>query len=762
MAYGGDGQLITALAAGGGPTNGRRPGLGGFLLLLSLLLMSLLFLSVMISTGARAGDIGSGVTAVPETAALARINQPHTRVLVFAQKDKQAGQATLALVFRPEEGWHVYWRNPGDSGLPPKVSLVGPSSLHLGELRFPIPERIPVGPLMNYGYEGEAVFLLPVTFPPAASGEATIRLDWLVCAEVCVPEAGTVTLALAELSRPAPPVVAGAFRSWRSRLPHHLPPGRAEAAHTADRFLLAVAMPGLTAGDVTDAYFYPEDEGVLTYAEPQRWQLKDGRLILAAVRDRANPPPEDDISGLLVLTRSDGEREGFAFDASLTLDPAPVLAALAVAGSDGDGTAARTGFLLALVLAVLGGLLLNLMPCVFPVLSMKAMALLRSAGAGEDAARRDGIFYTLGVVAGFLVLAAILLALKAAGAAVGWGFQLQEPWVVAALAILMFLVGLHFMGWWRLPAGWSIAVTTSEKDGAAHSLFTGLLAAVVATPCTAPFMATALGAAVVMPPAQALAIFAGLGLGLALPYLIISLLPAARRLLPRPGIWMERLQQVLAFPMWLTTVWLVWVLARLTGETAAAWLLAAIVMIGFAVWAAQHLARRRLWAGLGLASAIGFLWLALAPGWTAAINEAAGGRPLAEAAQAQTAEIGIDEQAWSPAAMAEAIAAGRPVFVYFTADWCITCKVNEAVTLENATVRQALAAHHVAVFKADWTHRDPEIATELARHGRDGVPLYLFYRPGTTQPEILPQILTPSDLLTRLADLPPVNDRPMG
>ncbi len=753
MSGGSQDQTITASPDGTGPTK-RRPGLGRVLFLLSLLLVSM-----MASTVSRAGKIGIGITTAPETAAIGRIDQPHTRVLLFAQKGEQAGQATLALVFRPEEGWHVYWRNPGDSGLPPKVSLVGTSSLHLGELRFPIPERIPVGPLMNYGYEGEAAFLLPVTFPPAATGEATIRLDWLVCAEVCVPESGTVTLALAALDQPAPTALAGAFRSWRSRLPHHLPPGRAQAAFTADRFLLTVAMPGLTTEDVADAYFYPAQEGVLVYAEPQRWQLKDGRLMLATARDLANPPAENDISGLLVLTRADGEREGFALEASFGLDPAPVLAALASAGPD-DGTA-RTGFLLAFALAVLGGLLLNLMPCVFPVLSMKAMALLRSAGAREDAARRDGIFYTLGVVAGFLVLAAILLALKAGGEAVGWGFQLQEPRVVAGLAILMFLVGLHFMGWWRLPAGWSIAVTTTEKDGAAHSLFTGLLAAVVATPCTAPFMATALGAAVVMPPVQALAVFAGLGLGLALPYLIISLVPPARRLLPRPGTWMERLQQALAFPMWLTAVWLIWVLARLAGETVAAWLLAAIVMIGFAAWAGRHLVRRRLWAGLGLAGAIGFLWLALAPGGTAALK-ASDARSLAEAAPARTAEAGPDEQAWSPAAVAEAIADGRPVFVYFTADWCITCKVNEAVTLENTTVRQALAAHHVAVFKADWTHRDPEIAAELARHGRDGVPLYLFYRPGTAQPEILPQILTPSDLLTRLADLPAVNGRPVG
>lgn len=742
----GDGQrkVVSAPAKTAG-VRSRPSALRGALFLFLTLLCAL-----AVPPSASAVAESARITAVPEAEALARIDQPHTTVLVFAEKSERPGEATLALLFRPQPGWHVYWRNPGDSGLPPKVSLGDSAPLQPGELRFPIPERIPVGPLMNYGYEGEAAFLLPVTVSPAAKGDATLRLDWLVCADVCVPESGTVSLPPAALRKNASPAVARAFRTWRSRLPHPFPAGRAEAAFTADRFLLAVEMPGLAAGDITDAYFYPSKEGVLAYAAPQRWRLRGGRLMMGSARDLANPSPAGSVSGVLVLTRPDGEREGFELDAPLALDPAPVLAALATGG--GREGPASAGFLPALALAVLGGLLLNLMPCVFPVLSMKAMALLRSAGAGEAAARRDGIFYTLGVLAGFLSLAAILLLLKAGGEAVGWGFQLQEPWVVAGLAILMFLVGLHFMGWWRLPAGWSITPAATEGEGAAHSLLTGLLAAVVATPCTAPFMATALGAAVVMPAPQALAVFAGLGLGLALPYLLVSLLPAVRRMLPRPGAWMERLQQALAFPMWLTAVWLVWVLARLAGETAAAWLLAALVMIGFAVWAGRHLVQRRLWAGLGLAAAAGFLWLAVAPAPASAIR-AADDRAPAVASPARTDGTVLDERPWSSEAVAEAIAAGRPVFVYFTADWCITCKVNETVTLDDAAVRQALAAHHVAVFKADWTHRDPEIAAELARHGRDGVPLYLFYRPGRAQPEILPQILTPSDLLARLAEL---------
>ncbi|GIX17556.1 MAG: thiol:disulfide interchange protein DsbD [Rhodothalassiaceae bacterium] len=702
------------------------------------------------AAAAGAAAAGAGDAVAPDDLALAAIDEAHTDVLVFAagRDERGAGDPLLALVFRPEPGWHVYWINPGDSGLPPRVTATDPGA-RPGALRFPIPERLPVGPLMNYGYEGETAFLLPLALAPDAPARLTLRLDWLVCAEVCVPESGSVTIPTAALSAAPEPRLEAALGVWRGRLPHALPAGRAEAAFTEKDFLLALALPGLAPADLADAYFFPETEGVLSYAAAQRWRLTDGRLLLVAPRDLANPAPGDGVRGLLVLTRPDGGEEGFALSADLTLDPAPVLAALAGGGAGGAGA---PGFLLAFAFALVGGLLLNLMPCVFPVLSMKAMALLRSAGAGEAAARRDGLLYAAGTVAGFLLLAGVLLALKAAGEAVGWGFQLQEPWVIAALAVLMFLVGAHFIGWWRLPAGWSLVPAGGTGEGPLHSLFTGLLAAVVATPCTAPFMATAVGAAVVMPAPEALAVFAGLGFGLALPYLLVTHIPAARRMLPRPGPWMERLQQALAFPMWLTAVWLIWVLARLAGENAAAWLMAAIVALGFVLWAGRALEGRRPWQALGLAAAFGFLWLA-AGSPQAPPGESAGAVPPA-AAQGRPAEAALTARPWSRAAVEEARAAGRPVFVYFTADWCITCKVNEAVTLEDAAVRRALVEHGVAVFVADWTRRDAAIAAELARHGRDGVPLYLFYRPGAAEPEILPQILTPSDLLDRLAALP--------
>ncbi|RMF16064.1 MAG: thiol:disulfide interchange protein, partial [Alphaproteobacteria bacterium] len=411
----------------------------------------------------------------------------------------------------------------------------------------------------------------------------------------------------------------------------------------------------------------------------------------------------------------------------------------------------------AFVFALIGGLLLNLMPCVFPVLSMKALSLLKSGTAEEPAARRDGLFYTFGVMASFLALGGLLLALKEAGAAVGWGFQLQNPLVVALLALLMFVIGLDLMGWVRLGIAGieNIGGRVAGGEGPAGAFFTGVLATVVATPCTAPFMAGALGAAVVMPWPAALGVFAGLGFGLAAPYLAVSFSPALRARLPRPGPWMVRLKEFLAFPMWLTVVWLIWVLAREAGETAVALLLVALVMIGLAVWAARvshHRWPAPLLAGLAIAGLL-FALVRLPPGGPVAAlggERGAASSPPGEA----TAASALPVEPWSPSRLETLRSAGRPVFVYFTADWCITCRVNEAVSLENRDVIAAIRRKGLAVLEADWTRRDRAIADELARHGRDGVPLYLYYPPGARAPEILPQILTPGALLARFATLP--------
>ncbi len=735
----------------------RRGAVAGF---------GLMLLVILVAMGtARAGELG-------------RIERKHTRVTLVAETGTAGGEdrLTLAVVFRPQPGWHVYWINPGDSGLPPKFDWkMRDHAWRAGEVRFPVPHRIPVGPLVNYGYEGEAILLIP--FTRDADGDSggralagRVKAYWLVCADVCVPEDGEIIFSLAAGAGRPDPDVAPLFRRARAAMPKPLAL-QARAAFSDDALVLAVPLPGVRRSDLKDAYFFPRAEGVLQYAAPQHWRLGEGRLVISVARDLANPPPAGMVEGVLALTSAQDFREGLVIAAPIADDEgraaliasAPPVERVGETGPgsggrrDGGARAAGADWWQVFGFALLGGLLLNLMPCVFPVLSMKALSLLKAGVAEERAARRDGLFYTLGVMASFLMLGGLLLALKGAGAAVGWGFQLQNPVVVALLALLMFVIGLDLMGWVRLGIAGieNVGAGVAGGEGPAGALFTGVLATVVATPCTAPFMAGALGAAVVMPWPAALGVFAGLGFGLAAPYLAISLSPGVRARLPRPGPWMVRLKEFLAFPMWLTAVWLVWVLAREAGETAAALLLGALVLVGFAAWLAR-VARDRwlplLLAGLSVAGLLLAL-LRLPVAERGAMVEAHGAAP-SPVASATMREDRLPVEAWSRRRLDDLRAAGRPVFVYFTADWCITCKVNEAVTLDDDEVIAAIRRKGVAVLEADWTRRDRAIAEELARFGRDGVPLYLFFAPGARRPDILPQILTPGALIERLARLP--------
>lgn len=373
----------------------------------------------------------------------------------------------------------------------------------------------------------------------------------------------------------------------------------------------------------------------------------------------------------------------------------------------------------------MGGLILNVMPCVFPVLSIKALSLAGGAQAGT--ARRHGLLFLAGVMTTFLLLAAGLLALQAAGAAVGWGFQLQEPVVIGALALLFFVIGLNLVGAFEIGgAAQNVGASLAGRGGDAGAFFTGALAVVAATPCTAPFMAGALGWAATQPPAASLAVFAGLGLGFAAPFTALSFAPGLHRRLPKPGPWMETFRQALAFPMFGAAVWLVWVHAVQTGADGVMALLAVFVAAAFAVWT---LRAGTNWRVAGLAVLVGVAALAWRP-----LTTVVAAAPVA--AQGETAE------AWSPARVAELTAAGQPVFVNFTAAWCVSCKANEAIALSRPAVRKAFADAGVVYLKGDWTARDSVIARELAAHGRTGVPLYLYYAPGTAAPVALPQLLS--------------------
>lgn len=624
----------------------------------------------------------------------------------------------LALRLRLAPGWHTYWINPGDAGAPPEVSLSLPAGAAAAPMRFPAPQRIPYGPLMNFGHLGEPVFTIPVTAPaslePGGTFTVTAEAGWLVCAEVCIPEQGSFRLDIPVEATPRP---AGATAMLFARAEAEEPrpgPFAARLGFEGARGAIEIAGPGLAPGAVREAFFFPLAPGLIENAAPQPMALRDGVLTLGLTRGTGAAPPAG-VEGVLSLTDAAGVRGAWLVSAALGPAPPPP-------GGGGPSLGQAAG------LALLGGLILNLMPCVFPILAMKAVGLARLAGAGHARVRLEAASYTAGVVLSFLAIGGALVGLRAAGGVVGWGFQFTAPAFVAAMAWLMLAVGLNLSGVFRLGGPVAAGGGLAARGGHAGAFFTGALAVLVATPCTAPFMAAATGAALAMGPPQALTVFGALGLGMALPYALLGLAPGLARLLPRPGPWMERLKQGLAFPMYGAAAWLVWVLAEQAGPSAVLMVLAGGVLIGFGAWAlglAQGAGGRagRVAAAAALASAVALLPLVQ------------GAAPPARAAERA-------EEAWSEARVAALRAEGRPVFVNLTAAWCITCKVNERMALATDAVQRAFAERRVAYLVGDWTRGEPAITALLRAHGRDGVPLYLFYPADGGAPVLLPQILT--------------------
>ncbi len=706
--------------------------------------------------------LAAQVAAIAAPSATVTTPQVQAELLAHAPQGVAPGKTMwLGLHIRHQPHWHTYWKNPGDSGLPTTLEWKLPNGVNAGDIQWPTPQKLPIGPLMNYGYEGQLLLPVPVTIPADFKGEALkvqLHADWLVCKDVCIPESGDFALSV-----PAQSATAGhraLFEAAQAAMPRTLAAAQGEARIEGQELVLRVTgLPPGWAGRAID--FLPETAGVIqNAAKPQAaWNGNAWSARLPLDAQRTESP-----TLMPAVFATAGEAAGVQLTLrvstpwpAIVVAAAPALPALG-GGAVTSGTpaaaapvvpvapAAFGAVLVATAFALVGGMLLNLMPCVFPVLALKVFGFAAHAH-DRRGLLASGLAYTAGVVASFVALALLMLALRAGGEQLGWGFQLQSPYIVAALAALFCLIALNLAGVfevrWLMPD--AVGSARAKHPLVDHAL-TGVLAVVVAAPCTAPLMGASLGLAMTLPAAQALLVFAALGLGMALPYLAASAWPGLARALPRPGPWMLHFKVLMAFPMWATAIWLVWVLGQQVGIDGAVTLLATLLALSWLAWAwgSNSLAGMGAWGRRSLNAAT-LLVLAATLAW-ALPSWSVAARPVA------AMEAGW--LPWSAARVAELNAAGRPVFVDFTAAWCVTCQVNKRTTLGRAEVVAAFEKQQVALLRADWTRRDANITAELTRLGRSGVPVYALYVPGAAAPRLLSEILTVQEVRDALAGLP--------
>jgi len=677
----------------------------------------------------------------------------------------------IALEFNIRDGWHTYWRNPGDSGQATTLRWALPAGVTAGDIVWPAPHRFELPPLVNYGYAKHAMHLVRITaardLKAGAPLELAAQASWLVCADVCIPESAQLHLRLPvnAAGGAIDPAVAPLFAAARAELPSK-EPAATGARIEGDRLVLTLGKEwGATLPQINTLAFYPYDDIGIEYAAPQTLKrARDSVELVLKIADKA--PQAAQIRGVLLAAVQNGggtDTVPIEITATLTGTGGTAVGATAVAGPAAVSTAAPAASRLAsevpalpvlMLLAVLGGLILNLMPCVFPVLSIKAIGLVEQAKKHPATVRAKGFVFAAGVLSSMLSLAAVLLALRAGGEQIGWGFQLQSPLFVTLMIYLLLAVGLNLSGVFEVGGGLAgVGDGLTQGDSYRASFFTGVLTTLVATPCTAPFMAAAVGAALTQSPAVALLIFAALGIGLSLPYLFLSLAPWMRRALPKPGAWMDTLKQLFAFPMYGSAAWLLWVLAQQTSSIGLGAALTGAILVALAAWSYQKSkmssSGRRLAALITTVAAV-LLAVALPVRYS---GVAAAAPNAAPPAGAQAAD------AWQPydaARIAELNAQGRPLLLNFTASWCLTCLVNERNAFADPAVMRIFRGKGITLMKGDWTNRDPAITKALADFGRAGVPLYVVYNSqrGSTAPVVLPQLLTPGIVESVFADLP--------
>jgi len=673
--------------------------------------------------------IGLALVLVSAVQAAERVETPELAVTLVAESAAVPGQPlNLGVLLEHAPDWHTYWINPGDSGLPTKLTWTLPDGVVASEIAWPHPERFELSGLFNFGFHHRQ--LLPVALEVPATYSATrlpveLKIDWLVCKEECIPGSASLDLSVPVGTLADSGPYAADFAAARARWPV-ASAANASAHIAADSVTVEAELPAGFSADQTFDLFPIQAEvlanvpgdasasnGVLRWVVPRSDYFRDAPDRLSVVVTQGKPP----------------QSRAWILQADVVNLTAPATTA---ASSVAPTPEPPLGFGWALLFALLGGAVLNLMPCVFPVLALKALSL--QGGAHP----RHGVFYTLGVVLSFVALAGLLLGLRATGEALGWGFQLQEPWLVALLAYLFFAMGLSLSGVFSVGERWmGIGQSLTEGEGDRAALFTGVLAAIVASPCTAPLMGAALGFALTQSAPVALSIFATLGFGLALPYLALTLSPRLAARLPRPGPWMDRFKHFLAFPLYLSAVWLLWVFGEQQGVLAMGLVLAGAVALAMALWLFGSAASGRVSIAMAL--------LALGAGGYA-LSQAIAHEPAASPASAASSSVAFDA-----ADLQSRVEQGDAVLVNMTAAWCITCLANERVALATDAVQAAMREQGVTYIKGDWTRRDEAITRYLAQFQRTGVPLYVLYPGANRAPKVLPQLLTPDIVLDALA-----------
>jgi len=646
---------------------------------------------------------------------------------------------TAGVSLRMDPGWHVYWKNPGDSGLPTKVSWEMPAGFTAGALQWPVPERFETQGLVTYGYSGKVLLLAVITPPPSlpASQAVTLRAnaEWLACTIECTP--GKAALGISLPVGPAEPrndlQWEDLFRSTRALIPALLPGARVSVQADTARVTLRAQGVDVPAG--ARVGFYPAAAGVVNDSAPQSVELSGTGLTVRMNR----PPGAQALSVFEGVLAVFGQGQAHGYEVSAAVSPAQ-------SGEAGPAAAAMAGFLLALVLAFAGGILLNLMPCVLPVVSLKVLSFVRQSEGGSGL--RHGIFFTAGVLASFWLIAAVLVALRAGGRLLGWGFQFQDPAVLSITASLFFLIGLNLFGVFEIGSAFTrLGSRLAGARGEAGSFFSGLLATAVATPCTAPFMGSALGYALTHSLPAAFGVFTALALGMSAPYVLLSAFPALVARLPKPGKWMETFKQVMGFPMMAAALWMIFVFSALSDSAGVIRLLAVLLVTGLGAW---------IWGRWGGTARSGTSRIAAGILSTVLVLGSVGSAiVLIRAAPTRTTALAASSwDAWSPERVAQLRSQGTPVFIDFSAKWCLSCQVNERFALNNPQVVRRFAERRVTVLRADWTDRSDLIARALSGYGRASIPLYVYYRSGAEEPVFLPEILTPGIVLAALDETP--------